>query len=65
MTAQTVSRAEAQSWVDDAVSKHQEQYRQLFEEHQRVLGQRDKYKHALERLCERGRCPIAEEALGI
>lgn len=28
-------------------------------------AERDKYRKALEEICRRGRCPIAEKALGI
>lgn len=60
-----VTRAEAQSWVDIAVREQQERYRSLFDEYSRINKEREKYREALEKLCVKGRCPIAEEALGI
>lgn len=30
-----------------------------------LKAERDKYRKALEQICQRGRCPIAEKALGI
>lgn len=60
-----ITRTEAQSYVDDAVSRQQEQYRNLFAEFERVAAERDKYKQALQDICSMGRSPIAEGALGI
>ena len=64
-TIEQVSKAECQSWIDHAVGEQQERHRTLFVAFGLVIAERDKYKAALEALCERGRCPIAEKALGL
>lgn len=58
-----VKYVDAQSWVDHAVGKQQAAYRQLFDQFTLLKDERDRYRQSLERICERGRSAIAEEAL--